>query len=211
MKTNKARIGDPGIKKGLFNVKKGLKIVLWIVCALCLLLTVVFIPSVASVLFLLVALIVAPLPFLKDVLSRIHLSGAKAVILALILFVIGFFSAPTDRAHNESAAPIPTEAPSVVSEVTPEIETRSIAMPAETPEATSTPAQTATPAPTSTPAPTPTPTAEKTYILNTSTMKFHKPTCSSVSDIAEYNKQEYVGTRDDLIANGYDPCGRCHP
>lgn len=192
-------------------MKKGLKIVLWIVCALCLLLAIVFVPSAASVLFLLVALIAAPLPFLKDVLSRLRLSGAKAAILAVILFVVGFFAAPTDRTHTESAAPLPTEAPSVVSEVSPEIETRSIAMPAETLEATSTPAPTASPAPTSSLAPTPTPTAEKTYILNTSTMKFHKPTCSSVSDIAEYNKQEYVGTRDDLIANGYDPCGRCHP
>lgn len=49
------------------------------------------------------------------------------------------------------------------------------------------------------------------YILNTNTKKFHYPTCSSVRQMSDANKQEYVGTREELIANGYDPCGRCHP
>ena len=49
------------------------------------------------------------------------------------------------------------------------------------------------------------------YILNTSTRKFHYPSCSSVSQMADKNKQSYNGTRDELIAMGYSPCGRCHP
>jgi len=53
--------------------------------------------------------------------------------------------------------------------------------------------------------------AEKTYILNTNTGKFHKPSCSSVKDMKDYNKQEFTGTRDDVIAMGYEPCGKCHP
>ena len=52
---------------------------------------------------------------------------------------------------------------------------------------------------------------EQTYILNTNTHKFHYPTCSSVDDMKESNKQTYTGTRDDLIAQGYEPCGRCKP
>ena len=52
---------------------------------------------------------------------------------------------------------------------------------------------------------------ETTYILNTSTMKFHYPDCSSVSQMSEENKLEYTGTREEVIAMGYDPCGRCNP
>jgi len=50
-----------------------------------------------------------------------------------------------------------------------------------------------------------------TYILNTNTKKFHKPSCSSVDDMKESNKAEFVGDRSDAIAKGYDPCGRCKP
>lgn len=49
------------------------------------------------------------------------------------------------------------------------------------------------------------------YILNTNTHKFHNPSCSSVDDMKEANKQEYVGNREDLLNQGYDPCGRCKP
>ena len=49
------------------------------------------------------------------------------------------------------------------------------------------------------------------YILNTNTHKFHYPGCSSVKQMAEKNKQSFTGTRDEVIAMGYDPCGRCHP
>lgn len=50
-----------------------------------------------------------------------------------------------------------------------------------------------------------------TYILNTNTHKFHYPSCSSVDQMSDKNKQEYTGSRDDLIAQGYDPCKRCNP
>ena len=53
--------------------------------------------------------------------------------------------------------------------------------------------------------------SQPTYILNTNTKKFHYPSCSSVRDMKEKNKQEFYGTRDEAIAMGYSPCGRCHP
>ena len=53
--------------------------------------------------------------------------------------------------------------------------------------------------------------AQADYILNTNTKKFHYPTCSSVNDIKEKSKQEFFGTRDEAISNGYSPCGRCKP
>ncbi|MCI1966876.1 MAG: DNA/RNA non-specific endonuclease [Oscillospiraceae bacterium] len=52
---------------------------------------------------------------------------------------------------------------------------------------------------------------EQTYILNTSTHKFHLPSCSSVDDIKHSNKKTFTGTRDDLLAQGYEPCGQCKP
>ena len=49
------------------------------------------------------------------------------------------------------------------------------------------------------------------YILNTNTKKFHYPSCSSVKQMHASNKKEYTGSRDDLIAQGYDPCKKCNP
>lgn len=50
-----------------------------------------------------------------------------------------------------------------------------------------------------------------TYVLNTNTMKFHYPTCSSVDDMKEKNKQIYTGSREEVINMGYVPCKRCNP
>ena len=52
---------------------------------------------------------------------------------------------------------------------------------------------------------------KETYILNRNTKKFHKSTCSGVKDIKAENKEEYTGSRSDLIKEGYEPCGRCKP
>ncbi len=49
------------------------------------------------------------------------------------------------------------------------------------------------------------------YILNTHTMRFHYPDCDSVSQMSDKNKQEYTGSRQTLIDEGYVPCGACQP
>ncbi|MBQ8559290.1 MAG: DNA/RNA non-specific endonuclease [Tyzzerella sp.] len=51
----------------------------------------------------------------------------------------------------------------------------------------------------------------QTYILNTNNKKFHYEDCSSVKAMKDSNKQEYTGTREDLIKQGYEPCGNCAP
>ena len=67
------------------------------------------------------------------------------------------------------------------------------------------------------PEPTPTPVEEEpaavggNYIGNANTGKFHYPNCSSVRQMKESNKVELSGTRDEIIAMGYDPCKRCNP
>ena len=49
------------------------------------------------------------------------------------------------------------------------------------------------------------------YILNMKNKKFHLPTCSAANDIAAANRQDFTGTRDELIAKCYSPCGICNP
>lgn len=51
----------------------------------------------------------------------------------------------------------------------------------------------------------------RTYILNTNTKKIHRPTCSSVSQMKEANKQTYEGTVEELETMGYTPCKKCNP
>lgn len=53
--------------------------------------------------------------------------------------------------------------------------------------------------------------AEKDYVLNKSNKKFHLPTCSGVKTMSEANKEEYKGTAQSLIDDGYIPCGTCDP
>ena len=55
------------------------------------------------------------------------------------------------------------------------------------------------------------PTDKRTYVLNTNSMKFHYPSCSGVADISAWNKKEVKATRQELIQQGYDPCGLCEP
>lgn len=50
-----------------------------------------------------------------------------------------------------------------------------------------------------------------TYVINTGSGIFHYPSCSSAKRISDANRSEYTGTRDDLIAQGYSPCGNCDP
>lgn len=49
------------------------------------------------------------------------------------------------------------------------------------------------------------------YVLNKNSKKFHLPDCSGATDMNAANRQEYTGTREDLISQGYEPCGRCKP
>ena len=49
------------------------------------------------------------------------------------------------------------------------------------------------------------------YILNTSSRKFHLPDCSGAASMSDANRQVYTGSREELIAQGYSPCGPCRP
>ena len=49
------------------------------------------------------------------------------------------------------------------------------------------------------------------HILNTNSRKFHRPGCPSVQDIRPENREEYHGSREELLNEGYQPCGGCQP
>lgn len=51
----------------------------------------------------------------------------------------------------------------------------------------------------------------KNYVLNTNSHKFHRSDCTGISDMKERARQNYKGTRENLIAQGYAPCGKCKP
>lgn len=50
-----------------------------------------------------------------------------------------------------------------------------------------------------------------TYVLNTSSKKFHKPSCRSVELMKPANFRETSETRDQVLERGYTPCGNCKP
>lgn len=49
------------------------------------------------------------------------------------------------------------------------------------------------------------------YVLNTNSKKFHYPDCRSVGQMKASNRKDFSGTRDEVLAMGYDPCGICRP
>ena len=49
------------------------------------------------------------------------------------------------------------------------------------------------------------------YILNINSKKFHKENCNSVSSISEKNKRVQKDNRENLLKQGYKPCGSCKP
>ena len=51
-------------------------------------------------------------------------------------------------------------------------------------------------------------TSELTYVLNTKTKKFHKPSCSYLPTA---NRKDTSQSRESVIAQGYEPCKKCNP
>lgn len=50
---------------------------------------------------------------------------------------------------------------------------------------------------------------EITYVLNTRSMKFHLPDCEGLP--SGHNRRDVDWTRDEVIRQGYEPCGICRP
>ena len=52
---------------------------------------------------------------------------------------------------------------------------------------------------------------EESFVLNTSSKKYHRETCSGVASMNPQNREDYVGSREELEEQGYEPCGICKP
>lgn len=57
----------------------------------------------------------------------------------------------------------------------------------------------------------PTTEAQHDYVLNTNTMKFHKPGCYVINKIKPENYAECTATRNEVLNMGYEPCAKCYP
>lgn len=129
----------------------------------------------------------------------------------LCLILIGGCSSDSE------SAPTATEPTLAVVATTEATEATAVPTTVAVTEATTEPTAEPTTEPTA--EPTTVPTTEPTepvpegmdYVLNTNTRKFHYPGCSSAEDIKASNRKDVVATREELIAQGYEPCGRCHP
>lgn len=49
------------------------------------------------------------------------------------------------------------------------------------------------------------------YVLNTKSKKIHAPHCGSVEQMSEKNKEYTNQSKEELIEQGYEPCGNCEP
>lgn len=54
-------------------------------------------------------------------------------------------------------------------------------------------------------------TGDYDYVINIASDKFHLPDCGGISNMKETNREEFRGTRQELINKGYVPCGSCKP
>lgn len=160
---------------------------------------------------------------MADFVKKVLLWALAAIFVILALVILDFPSVPTAGTSHSATTPTTTvsagEETTETAQDTAATEAPTETTTEETTEATAEP--TAEPATEASTEPTAEPTTEPTdqptedngrdYVLNTNTKKFHYPQCSSAKSIKDKNKAAFHGTREELIAMGYDPCGKCHP
>lgn len=151
------------------------------------------------------------------------------LVCGLLAFTIAGSHTSSSQKPDSTATTTTTAVTTTTAAETTTTTTKATTTATTTTEATTTAAETTTAAteppteaPTEAPTDPPAPVQEeapaeqpaentRTYVINTNTGKFHYPSCSSAKRISDANRSEYTGTRDDLIAQGYDPCERCNP
>lgn len=52
---------------------------------------------------------------------------------------------------------------------------------------------------------------QSAYVLNISTLKFHRVNCRHIKTMDAENRQDFTGSREQVIGMGYSPCGTCKP
>ena len=198
-----------------------MKVFMWCVAITGLIFGLVFLPSFASILFLLVAVIAAPIPKVKQFFESKGLRGWIKAALLVVVFTVAIVITP----DIESEAPAGTETvsaseaiaesgesvTSVVEEVVEEIPSAPVSTPSPSLSPTQPPTNTPTPTVEASPDPSPTQEQEEQiykYVGSAESDKYHDPDCRHAKNIKESNEIWFTST-EDAEANGYKPCGTC--
>lgn len=204
---------------------KGKKLAWLGVAALVLLAAACHAAPAASAAFLLAGAALCPLEKWQGLLrQRLQWAGLLKGAVIVVLIVLGAVLTQTTKSAqtadippeiSEPAAPVqeqPEPAPEPEASESPEPEVTEAVVPPDEPEVPPSPEPStdAEPEPSQTDAAEPE-TVTADYVLNTNSKKFHKPSCSGVKRMKEENKSSFTGTRDEVIAKGYTPCGTCKP
>ncbi len=218
---------------------KGGRVWGWMAFAFFLLLALAYLPYFSGFVAIAAALMVLPLRKWQETLRRVMPKPARIATIILLALLSVFTApavesetptlpteltqvtteettlAPTQEEQTEATI-LPTEEASQETTVLPTEETvQETTVPPieETIQATTIPAtEETTLPPTTEETTTQQPVSEEaSYVVNTNTGKFHRPTCSSVKDIKEENRWDYFGTREALEEMGYVACKRCKP
>lgn len=196
-----------------------MKVFMWCVAITGLIFGLVFLPSFASILFFLVAVIAAPIPKLKQFFESKGLRGWIKAALLVVIFTVAIVITPdieaeapagTETVSESEAFAEPEES---VKSIVGEIDVESSSTPVPTPSPSPDPTQTPTKTPTVEVSPDPTPTQEREdqiykYVGSMESDKYHDPNCRHAKNIKESNEIWFTST-EDADANGYKPCGTC--
>lgn len=167
----------------------------WLFAALCAVAAVRLFPSVSGILLAVTAVLALPVKPIRRIWNKLlDFRGGdptaakalgKAAMLALAAVVSLALSAKSAQPviHPVNASPADRGIAAVTDESVTADETESETADAEVRE----------------------------YVINKSSKKFHLPTCASVSKIAEKNREDVTASREELITDGYSPCGSCKP
>lgn len=161
-------------------------------------------PNAGSLMLLLAAILIMPIKFNKELwgtnATKEPADFSRAVFrvfIILLLFIFGFIGISDANALKAKDAKIE------------ELEKRCEAIEAKYDElSTSAPASESDIIISSSDAESSEPC---NYVLNVKTGKFHYDWCESVGQIKEKNKEEITATREEMISQGYEPCGECRP
>lgn len=199
------------------------KIAAWIITVIFFCCAIAYIPSFAGFTSFIVAILLLPLRKVQKFFKQ-YLKGVSKTIILIILILLTFICAPAQEPADDNMVPSVTNASEAIEETIPTTNpiaetitettvATTIATTEPTTEATTEPTTEPTTVPTTeaTEAPTKPAAPENDYVLNTSSRKFHSPYCRHVKRMNEGNTSYYTGTRDSVIAKGYEPCGTCHP
>lgn len=137
----------------------------------------------------------------------------KIIIPIAVIALLASCGSLMDDSENSDVATMEEIETTISSVSTPDI--TPAPTPTVSPEPTPEPMPTLSPEPTTEPAQS-TPESvdnskqhETTYVLNTSTMKIHFPSCKSVDKIKPENMVTTEKSLDELLDEGYTKCGNC--